>query len=77
MHLYYRFKLVKPHTLISIVDREILSDCGAYLMSVVFKKLWELREVRHIKTLHQSETNGVDKRFNGTLKSILSICVTT
>ncbi|XP_065438558.1 uncharacterized protein LOC135981218 [Chrysemys picta bellii] len=56
--------------------KEILSDRGSNFMSVVFKQLWELCGVKHLKAApYHPQTNGLVERFNGTLKSMLKMYV--
>uniref|UniRef100_K7EXE6 Gypsy retrotransposon integrase-like protein 1 n=1 Tax=Pelodiscus sinensis TaxID=13735 RepID=K7EXE6_PELSI len=56
--------------------REVLSDRGSNFMSVVFRQLWELCGVKHLKAApYHPQTNGLVERFNGTLKSMLKMYV--
>ncbi|KYO24745.1 hypothetical protein Y1Q_0011381 [Alligator mississippiensis] len=55
---------------------EILPDRGGNFLAEVMKCLWDCCGVKHLKTTaYHPQTNGLIKRFNGTLKGMLKAYV--
>ncbi len=51
---------------------EILSDQGANFMSGLLQSMYQLLDIKHIRTSpYHPQTDGLAERFNGTLKTIL------
>lgn len=58
------------------IPKEILTDQGKYFMAGVMKGIYEVLQLKHLRTLvYYLQTNGLLEHFNCTLKVMLNKCI--